>query len=51
MNRYTQHADVKDIERNLFTRRERRCEAALNYLLALVIGCCLAGALVAWWSA
>jgi hypothetical protein len=28
-----------------------RADAALDYLLCLVIGCGLAAALVAWWSA
>lgn len=28
-----------------------RADAALDYLLCLIIGCGLAAALVAWWSA
>lgn len=31
-------------------RVDKRAEAAVNFLTALVIGCGLAAALVAWWS-
>lgn len=33
------------------TRLDRRAEAALDLILALIIGCGLAALLVAWWSA
>lgn len=33
------------------SRAERRAEAALSFLLAVVIGFGLAAVLVAWWSA
>lgn len=29
---------------------DKRAQAALDYLICLVIGCGLAAALVAWWS-
>lgn len=49
--KHTQHPYSDEIKRRLFvTKTERRCEAAADYLLALVIGCGLAALLVAWWS-
>lgn len=48
---HTQYPYNAEIKRRIFTRQtERRCEAALNFLLALAIGCGLAVLLVAWWS-
>jgi hypothetical protein len=36
---------------NNMNKLSNRADAALDYLLCLVIGCGLAAALVAWWSA
>jgi hypothetical protein len=44
---HTQHAMTADSHRRL----GKRAEAALDYLLCLVIGVGLAALLVAWWSA
>jgi hypothetical protein len=43
---HTQHAFTTEHHRKL----SKRAEAALDYLLCLVIGVGLAALLVAWWS-
>jgi hypothetical protein len=43
MNKYRQHYQID--------RVNKRAEAALDYLLILVIGSGLAFALIKWWSA
>ncbi len=48
MNHYTQHADVREINRLLFTRKHGK---TLDVVAAVVIGSALALALVQWWSA
>ncbi len=49
MSQFRQNAVLTPEERG--EKINRRAEAGLNYLLALVIGILLAAALVKWWSA
>ena len=51
MKHHNHYQYSAEIERRLFTSKtERQCEAAADFLLAVVIGVGMAALLVAWWS-